>query len=352
MTSLNQSLFQALRQFGEVRITSPGARLEATYQEMPDGRVRMQVISAGEYLRINCPYCNDTRFRLWINHRWGLKDPHTGTRNRWLAICYNEDCLAAEANRQDLISRTSWYHREAGAGRVKIAVGRAEPVGRPIPLPGDYVPLDELKRGHHARRYLRDRGYNPDTLARDWSIGFSREACCLSRRAGRLLIPLYRIEKGKPVCWGWQARAIDPDDEQRAKYFTAPGLKKSQLLYGLERVDAGTGPILICEGATDVWRAGKNAVALLGKNASTEQVCLIRKHFRGRPLAVALDPDARDTARMLVRGLRQARLKSVLHPDETPVVLVRLPDGQDPGDCTREQLWGLAEDTLRHADGG
>jgi hypothetical protein len=348
MTPLNPALFHALHQFGPVGVSAPGEGLVATYLPTPDGRVWMQVVSPGEYYRVNCPFCNDTRQRLWVNHRWGVRDPRTGTRNRWLAICYNENCLSHEANRLELIEATAWYHREAGAGRVAVAGGRAEPVGRPVRLPRDYVPLDQLERGHRARRYVRQRGFNPDALARDWGIGFSREAYYLAS-AGRLLIPVYRVERGEPVCWGWQARALEPSDEAGSKYFTAPKMKKSQLLYGLERVDGGTGPVLVCEGAVDVWRAGRNAVALLGKYASAEQLRLLQKHLRGRPLAVALDPDAPEEAESLVRKMRQARAKSLLNPDGAPVVRVRLPAGHDPGDCDPDQLWELAERALRRA---
>ena len=349
MNPLNPSLFHALQEFGTVRFAAQGERLVGTYQTMPGGRVRLNLVSAGEYYRVNCPYCNDTRQRLYINHRWGVRDPQTGTRNRWLALCHNENCLADEKNLLDLIERTAWYNREAGAGRVEIATGRTEPVGRPVPLPDDYVLLDKLKRGHPARRYVQGRGFDADALARVWGVGFSYEAFCLSA-AGRLLIPVYRLDKGRPVCWGWQARAIEPDDENRCKYFTAPKLKKSQLLYGIERVDGDSGIILVCEGVTDVWRAGKNAVALLGKYASAEQVELMRKQFRGRPIAVALDPDAPEEAEELIDKLRRARAQSLLNPDSAPVVHVHLPKGKDPGDCDRDQLWTLAKRALRRAD--
>ena len=46
-----------------------------------------------------------------------------------------------------------------------------------------------------------------------------------------------------------------------AYYFTAPGRNKSCLLDGIERARQSTGPVLICKGTTDVWRAGKDAVA-------------------------------------------------------------------------------------------
>jgi hypothetical protein len=348
MQPLNPTLYRALlREFGKVLVADEGAEMVATYHRDPDGRTRMSVVSAGEYYRINCPFCVDLRFRLWINHRWGVRDPRTGTRNRWLAICFNENCLASEENRLDLIERTSWYQRGAGAGRVAVLAGRVVDAGQRIALPRDFVPLDQLPKDHPARRYVRGRGFDPDRLARLWGVGFSeREAFCLSS-VGRLVIPVYKPHEGKFVCWGWQARAVV--EEQWGRYFTAPGLKKSHLLYGLERAVKGAGPVLVCEGATDVWRAGGNAVALLGHYASEEQVCLLRKYFPGRPLAVALDPDAHADARALVEKLRSARAGSLLNPDGAPVALVPLLAGKDPGDCGHKELWALAERALRRA---
>src|SRR6266404_4222758 len=102
MDPLNQELYKALQQFGEVHIVDAGVELLAEYHADHNGRVRMHALSPGEYYCINCPYCTDMKFRLWINHRWGIRDVKTGTRNRWLAICYNENCLASEQNRLDL----------------------------------------------------------------------------------------------------------------------------------------------------------------------------------------------------------------------------------------------------------
>ena len=348
MAPLNLSLFRSLQQqFGTVKLASEGVQMDARYTADGGGRVRMTVVNAGEYYRVNCFVCGDTRHRLYVNHRWGVRDLHTGTRNYWLAHCFNDNCMADSLNRQDLIEHTTWYNREAGAGRVKICEGRTEPAGHPVPLPRDFVLLGNLCRGHPARRYLRKRGFDPVELSHQRQVGFSFEAYCLAS-AGRVVIPVYRVENGGAVCWGWQTRAIEPHDENRCKYFTAPKFKKSECLYGLERV-LDKGPVLICEGVTDVWRAGDNAVALLGKHASTEQVRLIRKHLRGRPLVVALDPDAHDDAKDLVHQVREARTRSLLAPDDAPVVQLNLPDGRDPADFATDDLWLHVRRALRRA---
>jgi hypothetical protein len=352
MPVLNPELYNALcREFGEVRITNQGMPMLGYYSRDGSGRTRMIISTKGEYYVINCPYCRERKFRLWIHHRWGIKDSTTGTRNYWLAYCFNEDCLRDEENRLNLIERTIWYHRMAQANRIAVAEGAATNVaeprdpGKPIPLPGGYVPLDELDFDHPARCYVRARGFKSGALASKWGVGFSPSK--FSSHDGRLVIPFHRIVDGKPIVWGWQGRAIG--DRVLPKYITAKGFKKSEYLYGLPRVDDGAGPVLVCEGPVDVWRAGGNAVALLGKHASEEQVRLIRRHLHGRPLVVALDGDAREMTDKLVACLRDSRSQSILRRDDAPVVPLYLPEGRDPADCGRKELWAMARRALEDA---
>src|SRR5205085_9645610 len=62
-------------------------------EDIRPGRYRLQVDWPGEYYAVSCPYCSDTRQRLWINHRWGKYVPELKLDNLFLAICFNEDCL-------------------------------------------------------------------------------------------------------------------------------------------------------------------------------------------------------------------------------------------------------------------
>jgi hypothetical protein len=346
MNVLNPELFEALkREFGEVRVSDPGSAMVGRHVRYPGGTVRLVVSTAGEYYTVACCFCNDTRFRLWINHRWGVRDPVTGSRHRWAAVCYNEDCLAQEENRVELIRRTSWYHRSAGAGRVKLRPGQVVDPGRPKPLPADFVRLDALKKGHPARAYVKRRGFLPDQIAQRWGAGYSENGLFPGQGIGRLVIPIYRVADGSAEVWGWQARTLG-ESERLPKYFTVPGLKKSALLYGAERVMPGTGPVAVCEGPTDVWRFGRDAVALFGKHGSDYQVRLLCRLAAGRPLVVALDGDARDEAETLAARLRETRRSSLLRPDAAPVRVLSLPAGADPADCTSRDLKSLIEACL------
>ncbi len=338
MNVLNPPLFEALtREFGEVRVTDQGAAMIARHVRYPGGQVRLEVGSAGEYYRVCCAFCNDTRFRLWINHRWGVPDPKTGSRHRWAAICYNENCLAREENRVELIRRVSWYDRTAGAGRVKILPGRVTEPGTPKPLPRDFLRLSELDKGHPARGYVRSRGFVPDLISQRWGVGYSEAGPFPGAGIGRLVIPIHRVTEDGARVWGWQARRLN-ENEHLPKYFTAPGLQKTAFLYGAERITDGTGPVVVCEGPIDVWRFERDAVALLGNHISDSQVRLLCRLATGRPLVVALDGEARDEAEVVVTRLRRARESSILRPDPSPVLLMPFPAGRDPADCSHEEL--------------
>jgi hypothetical protein len=74
----------------------------------------------------------------------------------------------------------------------------------------------------------------------------------------------------------------------------------------------------------------------MGKSTSEEQRMLLLRGWSDRPGVVLLDgndPDAREKAELLGVVLRHLLARE-------PVV-VRRPDGVDPGDEPREKLWGF-----------
>jgi len=96
---LNAALYDALRShFRHVRIANPGEQLLiSSYNtvHLPDGR---RILSAtylqwGELYVVNCPNCNDTRFRCRISHAFGTKCSVMNRRRLNLIFCHNEGCF-------------------------------------------------------------------------------------------------------------------------------------------------------------------------------------------------------------------------------------------------------------------
>jgi len=352
MPPLNPRLYAALnRAVGVRKIANESQPMAAVYYPGLDGRPRLTPASPGEYYVVACPYCHDTSGHLYVNHRWGVRDPQNGTLNLWLAKCFLSDCMREWENRKDLLSRVEDYALAAGAGAVRVpAVTEALPGLTPHDLPRDFRPLAELPSGHPARRYVRDREFGPKELTREWGIGFSAEQ--YREVPGRLVVPLRAnlnentpAALGDPAAWtvvGYQGRVLGTSLPQQPKYLTSD-THKSHLLYGLDRVPAGGGAVIVVEGPTDVWRAGPGAVAVLGNAISDIQCKLLRAVAPGRDVVVMLDPEAADEAQKTADKIRAVLARDLTSAGTRGrVVVARLPDARDPGDCSRDEIQSSA----------
>lgn len=349
---LNQRLYRNLeRRFGKISITNLGSRTRVIYR--PDhyfrkGKLKPEVIEYGETYRVNCPFCTDTRQRLYINHLWAERDEETNDDMLHLAKCFNDECLATRKMQKELHAQI-YPNGKFGRSIVpypSVAQIESPPPLSPVNLPAS-VPLTELSRSHPAISYLRKRGFDAELLADAWAISYCEYNTC-ERPAfadTRLLIPIM-LPHLNPFAAGldtelrlvgWQARMLKPSTS-RPKYLTSRGMKKNCVLYGLNEAKQADGPVVIMEGVTDVWRYGAGAVALFGKTISKVQVELLRRHLPGRPIVVLLDRDAAEEARKLREAIIIDRRQ---YGDLTPVRLGNLPAGRnDPGECTLAELRG------------
>src|SRR4051812_37003439 len=235
---LRPKLYERLRaRLGEVRIARAGEALNAHVADYR-GRSSLQVIHFGESYRVCCPFCKDTRFRLWINHMWGYYDPQIGGKNTWLCWCYNnEECMRDGPSRKRLYDE---IFEDVRSGRSNLAddvvydgevIDPAAMPGRVCP-PGELLYLHELPDGHPARRYVRGRDFDPDVLSRELGVSFCELAVeQFSRASGRLIIPVVMQGELK----GWQARLIfGKEGKHNPKYITMDGMKKSMTLYNYD----------------------------------------------------------------------------------------------------------------------
>lgn len=347
---LNPVLYRRLQEeFGRVQVAHAGAA--ANVQYLPDvlgGRTQLRMMSEdyGEYYRVNCPFCGDSRGRLWVNHLWAVPDKVTGSDNLWLAVCYNEGCLSQPGRRQELRDKLFAF-KNAGQrnqlAQIVILPGEVEETAlRLVDLPGFVIRLDRMPPTDPVCTYLQGRGLDPKDLGETFGVSYCTSADGnYPMAAGRIVVPIYM--RGDLV--GWQCRYpkdIDFKATGIPKYYNRPLMARRLMLYNFD--NAKNFPyVVVCEGVTDVWNVGPQAVAAFGKKLSQTQVQLICATW---PLAVVilLDGDAWEDAQALAKCFRDCGYQGQVIP-------VRLPPDKDPADLDHEFVWRcIGDETIKQVD--
>ena len=176
----------------------------------------------GEYYRICCPFCGDTRYRLYIGKEWLSRDPDAGEVNEHEACCFNEDCLRKNYGK---LKQMLFSDQPAMPFRRPKVVRRPPVIAL---LPPNTAALTDLEWNHPALMYLRKRGIYEAAI--DAWAAYNPELGGIEGNRGgpRIVIPFY-LRGG---LLGWQARTIEADVVP--KYFTMPGMKKSHTLYNFD----------------------------------------------------------------------------------------------------------------------
>jgi hypothetical protein len=337
---LNPSLMAAMdRVFAKVNVVNAGMELEGFYyDDVQSGARRLRVVRWGEGYTTDCPFCGDSRGRMTVNHRWGVRDHETGFNGYELWRCYNEDCQSDPGNRAKLRAQLTAVWVACPVLRPPRVKSVDKPVLEPAEFPGVLVPLTELPRTHHAITYLRDRGYDPDELSRLWKVCYAEHVPPRTRgamSAGRIIIPVH----AGGVMVGWQARFIGEIDWKATgvqKYLTY--FPKSLCFYGMDEAEPEDA-LVIVEGVTSVWRYGFGALPLLGKTISQTQVGILMERGRDRPVVLIPDTDDPESypAFVKVAGLIQAAGYG------GNIGYAPLPPNTDPANLTQAQLRHLTQ---------
>ncbi|WP_425613525.1 hypothetical protein NA78x_003359 [Anatilimnocola sp. NA78] len=206
----------------------------------------------------------------------------------------------------------------------------------------------------NVRDYVEGRNFDPRELWERWRVYYCESCFGSGIRDERLVIPIFDFPDDgkvsqKTIVAGWQARLID--DELIAgstpKYLTATGFSAAAAVYGLTWAAAVSGPIVICEGITDVWRLGTNAVAIFGRKGKLglAQERAILTHARDRAVVFFSDADAIEVTTANIQPFLSAARKSGI---SIPKCVVALPPKarKDPGECSREEAWACVAEAL------
>ena len=327
---LNKQLYLSCKQiFNYVRIQNKGESQQRQLgYDVKTNTHKAHVRYSGEYYVVSCPFCNDTRYRLYINHRFGTPDEFGRTETH-LAHCFNEDCLSDYRNREklfDLLRGHFSFEPVIRPGKVvDISKFTAE-------WPGEVTRVDKLPPDHEARHYLESRGFSADRVGSFYNVHF----CHASDRwlcKNRLIIPIYQDKKMR----GWQARYVGDldwkDPNTPPKYYTCPGTPRAQLLYnGGNASNYCTG--IITEGVTDVWSVGPMAVCTFGATMTAKQQSMFIASFKNHSGVLLFDPEEmeKDSIQRLI-GHMKGKFRHGF-------AAVTLPDGVDPGSLERDTLRG------------
>jgi hypothetical protein len=345
---LNPYLYACLRRaFGSVKVANQGMAMSPPPISVPDmlnpKKMHLDVHEFGEYYRVNCQFCSDTRHRLYVNHMFGRKDL-SGRKLMFLAVCFNEGCLADENNKEefrDMLRATDDELEVQPLYRGK----EVDPSKAKIRWPGPCRNLTELSRGHRARQYVGDRGLDPDRLGRYYGLSFCLDSIYHLARE-RLVIPVYW--RGKLV--GWQTRYVgelpwkDPEKKHDLppKYWTMPNFPRGRILPNFDSASKFRTGVLV-EGWFDTYSFGPMAMPVLGNTITEQQISTFSGVWsqRGRSGVWLLDPETRGmkSTEFLInrlRGLMSGQL-----------AVVWLPKGTDPGSLDRAFLRDYVEE---HAD--
>lgn len=334
---LNPWLYGRLKRiFKEVKVANQGVPLIVTeYIDPISGQKKYNIVQRGETYCVCCPFCQlvtrgrpDTRFRLWINHCYGIRNHPTGRRFWSLAYCYNENCLEVKEFAEAL--KDIVYGFETPPSYLEIPKPTIAETGS-VELPTGLVPVNQLDSKHPARVYLESRGFDVEYLFNTFQIQYAEE---LDPRFPmmhqRIIIPIY--VKGKLV--GYQGRSIQPHE---LKYVTARGTRSTEILYGYDAYPQAMGHQLaiVVEGPADVWRIGPGALGMMGTHLSLQKAQLIRE-LGVKIVIVLYDGDLRTNpqGRRLINNCR-SRLEQM----GLQAVIRVLPEGKDPADFTREELY-------------
>jgi hypothetical protein len=184
-------------------------------------------------------------------------------------------------------------------------------------LPKGVGPLLEIHK-----RYLRQRGFDPDVLAKVWGVqGIGLHPTL----AWRLLIPI--TCRGEVV--SWTTRGLTEDGK---RYVNArpeeEAVPAKSLLFG---GDLARHAVIVVEGPFDAMRIGPGAVATMGLACTREQVLWLSR-FPVRAVCFDSEPLAQRQAIQLCNDL------SCFPPGQTYHVEIT---SHDPGEATEAEVQEL-----------
>jgi len=307
-----------------VKICNPGQPMVYDYL-FNDSRIKMNISYWGESYKVCCFNCGDTRFRLYISHKYGEPDEFTQKPNYNLFICFNEQCQKLPEVREELYRRIYLSNFDSDLFLENTAQGTSE-ANQTLFFPEEIINIKEnlgfvIKNYPEIYAYLLNKCGTVDNVRKvcdKYFLGVILKSSKKYLEHG-LFIPV--IYEGDAV--GWQVRTFIPK-----KHFWSSPKIKNFLYFCADALYYST--IILCEGPGDVWALGDEGVALFGKSISLQQIKIIKEKFINcQNIIVALDGDAIQDAHRIAENLAREL-------DNKSIYVLELPNELDPADMGRE----------------
>jgi DNA primase len=155
------------------------------------------------------------------------------------------------------------------------------------------LPPDCSKLHTRHKKYLKNRGFDPDDIEVQWQLQATGPLSKLDNAD-------YRHRIIAPIIWEGQVvsfQARDITGKSDVKYKACPKdreeIHHQHILYCHQEVDWSL-PIIVVEGITDVWRLGQQAVGVFGIDFLPQQVrsiCQKKKEANDNRVIIIFDDD-------------------------------------------------------------
>jgi 5S rRNA maturation endonuclease (ribonuclease M5) len=246
-----------------------------------------------------CPYCADTRYRLYVAIADGKKVKqgqgwchNEGASHNFYELYRDlENLTDAEAHEHLYTDDAEPVYGKASTALAAYETKKVEqPVQDNLPVrwPAGYVPLYNLSEADFDKKlpaYVRERKLDKK-LCDKYLLGYSTNDY---QHAGRLIVPIYQNE----ILVGYQGRAMHPGIVP--KYRFMDGIVAGEYLFNLDNVPSETTEAILVEGVFDVWgmiRCGyPNTIASFGKHLTPRGVKTLVGRFKS--VLLMWDSDAK-----------------------------------------------------------
>lgn len=309
--------------------------------------------SKGYQHSFKCPFCNDSKERLFINF---------DNKKFWCHNCSTGGTLVT------FLSQLTHIPYKDALVVFRLNVGYEKPLPEELedeirsrllnappayqeryihPLPKGFIPMVRAhgKAGKEAKQYIRRRGISDKICLQD-NIGY---VAVKGHYQNRIITPDY--EDGNLIYWQARTWEDTPTNPVYKKYFRKiinPSLSKEQIQQGVISIDKSdvisnidhilkTGVAVICEGRYDAYAIGNVGGCTYGKILSDTQLMkLVSNKDKIDIIMVMYDGDAFEYT---------LRAADRLYKYFDEVYVCKLPQTEDPSSLGKD---GVLE-VLNHA---